>query len=61
MNRVFIRPILKKTLYEFYNGRKPKISHLRVFGCKCYILNNGKENFGKFDEKGDSDIFLGNS
>jgi len=53
MNRVLIRPILKKSPYELYSGRKPNISHLRVFGCKCYILNNGKENLGKFDEEAD--------
>jgi len=51
MNRVLIRPILKKTPYELFNGRKPNIGHLKVFGYKCYILNNGKENLGKFDEK----------
>ena len=42
LNKLLIRPILKKTPYELYNGRKPNISHLRVFGCKCLILNNGK-------------------
>jgi len=50
-NRVLIRPILKKTPYELFNGRKPSINHLRVFGCCCFVLNNGKENLGKFDEK----------
>jgi len=59
MNRVLIRPILKKTPYELFNGRKPNIVHLKVCGCKCYILNNGKENLGKFDEKADNGIFLG--
>jgi len=44
MNRVLIRPILKKTPYELFNGRKPNISHLRVFGCNCFVINNGKEN-----------------
>jgi len=34
MNRVLIRPILKKTPYELLNGRKPHIGHLKVFGCK---------------------------
>ena len=58
MNRVLIRPILKKTPYELFNGRKPNIGHLKVFGCKCYILNNGKESLGKFDEKVDVGIFL---
>jgi len=53
MNRVLIRPILKKNPYELLNGRKPNVSHLKVFGCKCYILNNGKESLGKFDVKSD--------
>jgi len=61
MNRVLIRPILKKTPYELFNGRKPNISHLKVFGCNCFDLNNGKENLGKFDEKVDHGIFIGYS
>jgi len=61
LNRHLIRPILKKTPYELYKGRKPNISHLRFFGCKCFILNNGKESLGKFDAKADEAIFLGYS
>jgi len=61
MNRVLIRPILKKTPYELFNGRKPNIFHLRVFGCNCFVQNNGKENLGKFDEKADHGIFIGYS
>jgi len=61
INRVLIRPILKKTPYELFNGRKPKISHLKVFGCSCFVLNNGKENLGKFDENTDNGIFIGYS
>jgi len=61
MNRVLIRPILKKTPYELFNGRKPNINHLRVFGCSYFVLNNGKENLGKFDEKADHGIFIGYS
>jgi transposase InsO family protein len=61
MNRVLIRPILKQTPYEIYNGRKPDISHFHVFGCKCFVLNNGKDNLGKFDAKADEGIFLGYS
>jgi len=59
LNRVLIRPILKKTLYELYKGRKPNISQFRVFGCKCFVLNNGKNSLGKFDAKADEAIFLG--
>ena len=56
---MLIRPILKKTPYELFEGRKPNISHLKVFGSKCFILNNGKYNLGKFDSKADEGIFLG--
>jgi len=58
LNRVLIRPILKKTLYELFRGRKPNLSHLKVFGYKCFILNNGKDSLGKFDSKSDEGIFL---
>ena len=58
MNRALIRPILKKTPYELYKGRKPNISHLHIFGCKCFVLNNGKDNLGKFDAKSDEGILL---
>jgi len=61
MNRVLIKHILKKTSYELLSGRKPNIGHLNVFGCKCYILNNGKNSLGKFDAKSDKRIFLGYS
>jgi len=37
------------------------ISHLRVFGYKCFVSNNGKDSFGKFDAKADETIFLGYS
>jgi len=61
LNKVLIRPILKKTPYKLFKGRKPNISHLKVFGCKCFILNNEKNNLGKFDPKEDEGIFLGYS
>jgi len=59
LNRVIIRLILDKTPYELLKGRKPNLSYLRVFGCKCFVLNNGKDKLGKFDAKVDDGIFLG--
>ena len=44
--------------YELFTGRKPNISHLKVFKCNYFVLNNGKENLGKFDEKADNGIFI---
>jgi len=59
LNRRLIRPILKKTPYDLFKGRRFILSHLKVFGCKCFILNNGKESLGKFDAKADEGVFLG--
>jgi len=39
-----------------YKDRNSNISHLRVFGCKCFVLNNGKDNLVKFDAKFDEGI-----
>ena len=61
MNRNIISAILKKTPYELYKERKPNISHLHIFGCKCFVLNNGKDNLGKFDGNSDEGILLGYS
>ena len=35
--------------------------HLRVFGCKCFVHNNGKDALEKFDPRSDETIFLGYS
>ncbi len=59
-NRVLIRPILKKILYELRNGKKSKVGYFRVFGCKWFILNT-KDNLDKFGFKTDEGIFLGYS
>ena len=56
-----IRSILKKTPYELWKGRKSNIGFFHNFGCKCYVLNNGKDNLKKFDSKSDEAIFLGYS
>lgn len=36
INRVTTRALNGMTPYECLRGRKPNISHLRVFGCVCY-------------------------
>ena len=58
INRAMIRPILKKTPYELFRERKPNISYFHLFGWKYFVLNNGKDNLGKFDAKSDESIFL---
>jgi len=46
---------------NYTKEKKPNISHQRVFGCKCFILNNGKDSLGKLVAKADEAIFLGYS
>ena len=50
----------KKTSYEIWNEKKPKLKYFWVFGSKCFILND-RENLGKFDATSDEGIFLGYS
>jgi len=57
-NRIYIRPILEKTAYELFKGRRPYISYFHQFGCTCYILNK-KLYIKKFDAKAQRGIFLG--
>ena len=61
LNRALIRQILKKPPYELWKERKPNIAYFHIFGCRCFVLNNGKERLGKFDAKSDEAILLGYS
>src|SRR5579859_2883415 len=56
-NRIFLRAFVKKTSYELMMGQTPKVNHLRVFGCKCFILKQG--NLDKFESCSSDGIFLG--
>lgn len=46
------------TPYEKYHGNKPNISHLRPFGCICYLHIPDKTR-RKWDKKGEKGMFLG--
>jgi hypothetical protein len=54
-NRIYLRVHKKKTYYELMHGRTPEVSHLHVFGFKCFILKKGKK-LDKF-EAGRSMVF----
>nr|GEW85584.1 hypothetical protein [Tanacetum cinerariifolium] len=59
-NRSIIHKRFDKTPYELMNKRKPNIKFFRVFGCRCYLLND-YEDVGKLKEKGDIRVFVGYS
>jgi hypothetical protein len=56
-NRIFLCSILHLTPFELRFGRKPSVSHLRLFGCKCFVLKCG--NLDKFESRSLDDILLG--
>ncbi|GKA01299.1 retrovirus-related pol polyprotein from transposon TNT 1-94 [Tanacetum coccineum] len=58
LNRILIRVILEKTLYELLKGWKPTLDYFRVFSSKCFILNT-KDHLTKFDPKSYKGIYLG--
>jgi hypothetical protein len=56
-NRIFPRLLLNLTPFELHFGCQPYISHLRPFGCKCFILKH--DNLDKFESRSSDGIFLG--
>ena len=60
INRVYLRPRTKTTLYKIWTGVKPNIKYFRTFGSKCYIIRD-REHLTKFDFRSDEGIFLGYS
>nr|GEX02376.1 hypothetical protein [Tanacetum cinerariifolium] len=59
-NRSIIHKHFNKTPYELMNKRKPNITFFRVFGCRCYLLND-YEDVGKLKGNGDIGVFVGYS
>jgi hypothetical protein len=56
-NRIFLRSILHLTAFELHFGRKPSVSYLRPFECKCFILKH--DNLDKFESRSSDVILLG--
>jgi len=57
-NRILIIPLIKKTPYELWRGRRSNISYFHPFVCECFILNTN-DKLAKFDSNVDKGIFLG--
>jgi hypothetical protein len=57
-NRMFLRASLNKTSYELRFGCPPKVSHFRVFGCRCFMLK--QQNLDKSESRSSDRLFLGN-
>jgi hypothetical protein len=57
LNRSPTKALNDRTPYEAWHGRKPAVSHLRIFGC----LTFGKElgHIGKLDDRSTPGVFIG--
>ena len=58
VNRSSLMDLFNKTPYEAWDGKKPPLSHLRVFGCDSFV-HVLKEKIGKIDRKSKKCIFIG--
>ena len=50
--------LVKKTIYEAWDGKIPSLSHLKVFGCNSFV-HIPKERRKKLDSKSKKSIFIG--
>jgi hypothetical protein len=56
LNRIFLRSILNLTHFELCFGHKLSVYHLRLFGCKCFVLKC--DNLDKFESRSSDGILL---
>jgi transposase InsO family protein len=57
-NHLYLHKLLKKTSYELLIDNKPSVSYFRVFGSKCYVLQNRSKS-SKFAPKVYKGFLLG--
>ena len=57
-NRLPSSALEDKTPHELWTGKKPYLSHLRVFGCDAYV-HVQKEKRTKLGNKSEGCIFIG--
>jgi hypothetical protein len=56
-NCIFLCSILHLSPFELHFDRKPSVSHLRPFRCKCFVLKC--DNLDKFESHSSDGILLG--
>jgi hypothetical protein len=56
-NQIFMHSILHLTPFDLHFGCKTSVSHLKPFGCRCFVLKCG--NLDKFDSRSSDGILLG--
>lgn len=57
-NRSPAKKLVQKTPHEAWSGKKPNLSHLKVFGCVGYV-HVADELRSKLDDKSEKMVFIG--
>jgi len=57
LNRSPTKALDGRTPYEAWHGRKPAVSHLRVFGCLAFAKELG--HIGKLDDRSIPGVLIG--
>ena len=60
INIVPTKILKNQSPFEVLNKTKPRIDHLRVLGCLCYVLVPGEQR-NKLDAKSTKEMFIGYS
>ncbi|KAL0345416.1 UNVERIFIED_CONTAM: Retrovirus-related Pol polyprotein from transposon TNT 1-94 [Sesamum radiatum] len=60
LNRSPTSALTRQTPFEAFHGRKPKVSHFKVFGCVAHVLIPSQKR-SKLDENSVKCIFVGYS
>jgi hypothetical protein len=58
VNRSPTSTLDEKTPHDVWTGKKPSLTHIKVFGCDAYV-HLLKENISKLDKKVENCIFIG--
>jgi len=56
LKNLTLNSVVEGTPYELFFGTKPRISHLKIFGCKAIVKNI---NSSKFEANGNENVFIG--
>jgi hypothetical protein len=57
LNRSPTKALNSRTSYKTWHGRKPTVSHLRVFGC--LVFDKELDHIGKLDDRSTLGVFIG--
>jgi hypothetical protein len=57
LNRSATKALNGRMSYEAWHGRKPAVSHLRIFGCLAFAKELGQ--ISKLDDRSTPGVFIG--